>query len=576
MRRLYPATFCLVLLWCGLLLAGCGARMSKVEVPESQPSTTAAAPPPLSSETLTSPVTPSETMPEASYKEQLFSRIFFLSASGRIEKRLTVYDKKLSEWYALDEQMTAMDLDEERPQGWHSCLVQLEQVVEGYSRLQDFVKADGMEANQNHAGGDLTGYWLDIDYLESGCEEVFKTASVGIAGRVKRFSDTAAGQMEAMVRYYADNNMPNEAMQAYLDLVTVYPEHSVDTKTSEAYILALFRTDRPEAAVNALQEIIEGSGNGAEFVPLKRLLADLLLATGQIEEAGKQYQRLADFFVSFKKDDLWVTDQLAMLKNVDAYGQEMAAFRNVLQAYISFDGKHVPDALRRGVMQLEIDFPAGVLAGRARHILWQIEEEAGAWVGKRLIEVDNLVEEKEYRKALVILEELMVEDLSPEIRRVVQKTKDDVIWAELEEQKAQQLLVEQTQAGQWEAASRLLGLRQYDEAIAAFSILLDSDYDAKAREKISEAANLAATDMRRQAANLFVKARKTSDPDRKKTLIVESWQMLTQIPIKYPDVDIIDKVLENIKILEQQIRELDPSLLEEMSGGDAAASDPSL
>lgn len=573
MKRLCFVAFCGVTLVCGFVLAGCAPqKVAQVEFPGTEPLTSIVSPSRISSEMQDEGMVPREILPESDYEDQLFRRIFLLNASGQAEKRLAVYDKKLSEWYELDEQMTAIDLDENRPQGWYGCLLQLEQIVEGYSRLRDFVRADGQNINQGPAGGDQAGYWKDIDYLESNCDEVFKAASIGTVGWVKQFSSTAAEQMEVMVQYYADNNMPNEAMQAYLDLVTVYPDHSVDTKTTKAYVLSLLRTGQPETAVSALQEIVEGLG-AAEGIPLKTLLADLLLVTGRAEEAKAQYQSLNQFFASFKKNDLWVVDQLAMLENIDIYSEEMTAFMSVLQAYIAFDGKRVPGDLKRGVMQLEIDFPTSMLASRARHLLWQAEEEAGTWVGKRLVDVDNLVEEKEYRKAVTILEELMQEDLSPEVRRVVEKTKDDVVMAELEEQKAQQLLIEQTQAMQWDSASKLLGLRQYDEAITAFSLLIDTEYELKAREKIKEAASLAATDMRRQAANLFVKARKTFDPEQKKNLIIESWQMLTQIPIKYPNVDILDKVLENIKILEQQIRILDPSLLEEISHEDDPLSE---
>jgi hypothetical protein len=104
--------------------------------------------------------------------------------------------------------------------------------------------------------------------------------------------------------------------------------------------------------------------------------------------------------------------------------------------------------------------------------------------------------------------------------------------------------------------------RRFDLAIPAFENLLGTDYEEQAKIKIVEAANLAAGQMRKEAASLFVQAGKTPDIENKKKLLLDSYGLLNEILVKFPQTDLLDKVNQNIAILEEQIRRIDPALLE--------------
>ena len=59
--------------------------------------------------------------------------------------------------------------------------------------------------------------------------------------------------------------------------------------------------------------------------------------------------------------------------------------------------------------------------------------------------------------------------------------------------------------------------------------------------------------MRRKAAGLFLKARNTSDPVAKKQFLMQSRDLLRQAIEEYPQADIIDKIKQNLQVLEEQI-----------------------
>ncbi len=568
-------TFCCVVASYGLLLAGCAAPMQKVKVPQyEKPVPEASRPIEQPREETESfgqrPVESAQTaiaeqnrqmesealQPERKVRQGV-DKIEPLNRE-RIAQRLKVYEDKLWDWQSLEEQLSLQEALEGRPSGWYACLMQLERLASTYSQLS------GMDASSFQSEDLEERYWLDIDYLESSCEEVYETAKAELSAWSGHFVGSKAEQLEASVKYYAENGMTEEALQAYHNLTATFPDHFLKPAVRKIFCLALVRGGKLAQAVSFLQESLKDMELQQDILILQRKLADLLLATGKVDEARGQYQRLAEAFNGLKGDDLWVADQLAVLGNIEGYSEELAAFIDIMQSYITFDGRHVPADLSRKVERIESYYPTSILANRARNILWQAEDQASSWIGRELVKVDELIASKEYQQSIGILEELLKEELTPEVRDVVQKTLDDAAIAEAEEQETKQRIIEQAKQMQLDEATRLFELRKYDDAIAAFTLLRDTEYGEEAQEKIRQAANLAAADMRRTAANLFVKARRTGSPDQRKELMFESWELLSRIPQKYPDAEILGKVAENIKILEDQIKILEPELFEEI------------
>jgi hypothetical protein len=131
-------------------------------------------------------------------------------------------------------------------------------------------------------------------------------------------------------------------------------------------------------------------------------------------------------------------------------------------------------------------------------------------------------------------------------------------------QEEQKLLTAGDRSGQWDKAVLLLESGQYDDAIDAFARLFNTEYDIPARANIQKAAEVASVGMRRKSANIFVKARREMEYDLKKELLRESWQLLHDITVKYPEVKLIDKVRKNLLIIEKHIDGFDPLMLQEL------------
>ena len=330
------------------------------------------------------------------------------------------------------------------------------------------------------------------------------------------------------------------------------------------YGLALLRTGELAKAGDVLSEALESMSPSPEERSLRRLVADLLLASGRLNDARIHYRKLASYFESRKGDDRWVADQLALLGEVDLKARELPLYMETLKHYIGFDNRRVPEGMRELVERMEVDFPYSSLTDRARQMLSQTEDSIGEWVTGKLDQVDILLANDDYAQAKSLLEQMLVDDLPVAMHDTVQRAMDNLVLGEVNYQVEQQLVMQQTLSEQWDNATRLLDARKYDKAIGAFSTLFNTEYDAPARAKTQKAAEASSGEMRRKSASFFVKARKERDYERKKELFRESWQLLYDITVKYPNVKFINKVKQNLGTIENHIELFDPALFDEL------------
>ncbi|MDT8335558.1 MAG: tetratricopeptide repeat protein, partial [Desulfurivibrionaceae bacterium] len=378
------------------------------------------------------------------------------------------------------------------------------------------------------------------------------------------FADSEIQKGEAVVAQYAAEGRYQDAIEAFDQLTSSHPERVIGAHTSKMYGLALLRTGRFDMAAEVLAGALENMRPSYEERELRRLVADLQLAAGKLAQARGHYRKLADYFESRRGDDRWVADQLALLAAVDVNAREFPLYLEVLKGYISFDGRHIPAEMRQLVERMEEDFRESPLSDQARQMLVRLEDSIGEWVAGRLDQVDVLMANNNYVEAKAVLEKLLYDDLPVSVHGTVQRSMDNLLQAESRYRVEQRAMLERTLSAQWDKAEWLLDSEKYDEAIDTFRALLNTEYDEPARANIQKAIEIAAVEMRRRSATIFVKARKEKDEARKREFLRESWQLLYDITVKYPEARLIDKVRMNLEIIEKHIEIFDPLMLQEL------------
>ncbi len=509
-------------------------------------------------------------------------RVLVLPDSSRVDSRLGVYADKLKNWKLLEEQIVSLGLEDRRPEAWSACRADLEDIFAGYSRLMELVLKQSTPSDKlDPVDFDLWGvYYRDMAFLEGDCDRVFKDGASLVKGWLDRFSSQAREEAEAAVERYADGGKYEEAILAYNNLLSSYPGRLLSVAARRAYAMALLKTGRLSEAVDALQDSVQQLSPSPEQRSLMRLIADILLSLGRVDEAKDYYQKLADFYNSRKGDDVWVKDQLSVLSRADLSSGAYVMYQEVMRYNLSFDGRKVPDGMEKMVRQMEEQFPSSPFTIRARENLREVLDSARGWFEGRMAAVDRLVEAGDFDRARGVVDALLSRNLSAATMEMVQHTREEIDRAEKAEVEKQQHLLQQTRESQWQEAEKLLDQRDYDGAIKVYHLLYDTEYDQKARTKVVMASDQAASDLRRRAANIFVKARRSGDYDSKRKYFVDSWKLLASILVKYPDSTLLDKVRQNQAILSGQIKKLDPDLFASLNnppgaGGSSEDSAPS-
>ncbi len=506
-----------------------------------------------------------------------------------VDKRLAVYEKRLAEWMAVSDQIGFLDLDEALPGEWAGCAERLDRVVSAYSRLRQRILDRGYQLVD--PGIENKDPWnvflLDIEYLESGCDTVL-TEGPSASLLLESFKAESLEYAETIVRQYAQKEASEEVVRAFENLKETFPKKKLTPSLKQKYGLALLRTGRVDESVRVVLDTLEDLKKGdarsvlsgricspvpnfsgaEEIAPLsfKRLAADLLLVNGRIKEAKTIYRELQDYRESCREHDQWVAGHLSLIESGSRRKEELNIFRSVLKIYLSFDGRHVPSEMNTLVKKLEHISPESEFAQSAGLLFSKADKQARAWITGQLETVDGLVDGKEYSEAGFVINALLKGEIPDDMRDMVENAFDNVVIAEAQEREVRRQLMDQALSARWDEAVKLLDLRKYDEAIHAFSALVETDYDEKATVKIKEASNLAAAELRRNAAAFFVKARKTTDRSRKAEFLFQSRQLLLKILEQYPRTDIIDKVRQNLEVLEAQILKIDPFVLFDESG----------
>ena len=240
---------------------------------------------------------------------------------------------------------------------------------------------------------------------------------------------------------------------------------------------------------------------------------------------------------------------------------ELTEFSRLLRAYLGYlaerDGYKIVWQADKFLQQ----YPYSPVASNVDIVKEDILKRADEWFNGFITQVDMFASEKKFQDAIELLNGVPEEIIGAEKVQELKTKIDEIVLAEAVERETVKLARKQELQRRWNEGMLLADQDDFDGAIQIFTELLDTEYSAKSQVKIEELSLQAAKAARRKAADLFIRFTKTVDVESKKKLLVESRQVLKDILIKYPEVEISEKVLGNIRRVEKEMNELDPFLL---------------
>lgn len=482
-----------------------------------------------------------------------FSEPSYPVDEGFVRARIALYEGKLQQWNEMAGQIVQLDHGNTWPAGWYECVQQTEMLIVGYRGI-----LEGSQVGSHGMVLDSDGPWpifvKDIGYVEGGCESVYLKGKGAIAEKVSGGSAQVLQEAVGVMRNYFELGKFAEAAATYEAQAGVAGELSKERGVQVLYVDALLRAGRLDDAVMVMEKRYdpENSVVNTQLLANAVRYADLLVAAGHYQRAAKVYDRLKTDLGALGEREEWVFDQAAIIQGGSQ--ELLAAYSTLLRLYQASDRTYVPAEMYQAYSVIEKgNLPATLRS--ARRLIHDLEDTVDAEAEKQLVLARELFNDQGFAEARRVLQQLSANE-----SEVVRQKADALLVEVNEAQRAdvlnQKQLEQQKVSGQWEHAIHLFEVKEYNAAIAELTLLLNTKYSDEAQAKIAEASDLAANEMRRQAAGLFVQARKAGGVASKVDLFNQSKALLVELLKRYPEAEIVGKVQQNIQVLDDELAKI--------------------
>ena len=560
-----------------MLIAGCNARQVRVNSPP-QADPNYVPPTPIVEESISSPQVSDDSMmaksapqpmPDPVVSEGIANPAAMQAASlsiDHVNDRIYEYGRKLDRWKELDEQSVVMNLTQEQTEQMVRCFRDLQKVLNSYGRLRDdMLQRNVISSSQLYTPADVMELQKqDISFLDSHCGRMLATTDKKAAGWQERQEGADLSQIEALIERYSSNKEYSEVVQVWRK-IPAYQVERVDLKTKILFGNALMYLDQQEKAAEIYQQIVDEMSASKEqptdLLSLRKVLADLYTASGDYLAAEKQYDQISADYLAIGKIEEWSKLQLSILERSSQGSPELTEFSSLLRQFLGFLPERDGYKIVWKADEFLQSYPYSPVSSNVDIIKEAALSQADEWFNGYFERVDGLAEEQKYQDAMELLQTIPTEIIGDEKVKAVSAKTDELVLAEAVARET--LKIERMQELQrtWNEGMKLAETKEYDASIELFTGLLGTEYSSKAQTKIEELSLQAARDDRRRAAELFIRFTKTSDPESRKRLLVESRKILKGILTKYPEVEISQKVVGNIQRVEKEMNLLDPTLL---------------
>ena len=567
-----PSRYILALSLCALLAAGCVPLFKHPVSPTAEdverPGQTQGSLAPSDERTRRSPYGPGQqqaTVEQA--PESIDAKMRFLAPSSKfINDRIFEYEKKLDRWKALDNQSAVLNLNREDTEKMVRCFGDIQKILNGYNHLHNQI--DEMNTGAPSTFNEQEVLELqknDIAFMEGECSRLLAAPpQEKTPVQVKQKPTSDLSQMENLIKQHADNREYEDVVQTWSKI----PDSQVgdvSLRTKIYYGNALMFLHQEEKAAEVYQQIVNqivaSNEQRTDLLSLRKVLADLYTASGNYPAAQKQYLSLEKDYQDLGRVDDWTKKHLALLEHSDKNSPELTQYSGILRNYMGFIPEQDGYKIIWQVDKFLKAYPNSAVTPNVEMIRADALQRADTWFNGVFAEVDKLAADKHYAEAIKKLQSIPDDIISPEQRLKVRDKSDALVLSDAVERETVKIGKSQDLQRRWNEGMGDIDGGKFDDAVKVFSGFQDTEYAAKAADKIKEISTLAAKAERRKAAELFIRYTKTPDPESKMKLLIESRKLLADILVKYPNIDFTDKVIDNIRRVETEMNALDPTVL---------------
>lgn len=475
-------------------------------------------------------------------------------AMTAVNTRIAAYNDKLQEWQDIERKSSTMGLPPDKLNRINECRSNLEHILLEYNALQQQLQREtSVDAAQLLAGNSLLLLnQQDIEYLESGCGN----SLTELQRQQQRPATPAVADPQIKAAY--DNADFDQVITLYGQILQA-PGQRPAVENTYQYAQALLKNHQQAEAAKVVNELLAGlrqqPGSSELLLPVLQLAADLAFTQEAYDEARRQYEEVVK--VSIEKGahkEEWAGLQLAALQPGAAQPAELRDFGGLLKNYLAYvpkrDGFAVTEASNRYLQQN----PYTRLGANVNLLRTNARTEADAWLNRGLNRVESAVGERRSPEGQPAASEAPAASGQG---AVVQPAMEAAAGGASTATPPPQVVDEKSSQEDYDRGMAHFQAKEYDKALERFNRLQHTSYATKVQPMVTEASKQAAQEVRQKAAELFVRASNSRDPEEKRKLLISSRDLLQGILTKYPQSGLTDKVQRNLARIESDLRGLE-------------------
>ncbi len=530
----------------------------------------------------------------AASENSSYARDVILPALSRINDRISAYEKKSQSWQGISSRIYSLNLAPAQREQLSSCRQQVTDLLAEYKQIHDQLLSDqSMDASRQLINRTLPKIQKrDISYIEGNCPRLLNNYGYGSVSNspAAGMPSLESSMTEALAR--GDYGQVISSYQA----MSLSPGEPPVIGVKYAYGIALMKSGREQEARQVFVELLNRVRleNQVQMeLKLLKLLGDLEFGLGDYRSARSRYGELERLSGASGKQDDWARRQLNALDAATAQAEEIRAYGALLLAYLTYNPQRDGFTVVQQAQSFQQSFPISVVRTSVGEIARKAEKEAEQWFAGVLEQVNRLSSQQNNQEALLLIERIPATILPLDKQAILKRKKqsltapvtgsvgssDDIQEEILDANDpfASPVSAGAEQPGSsdtavadhvtvtalqetWNRGMTDMQAKKYDSAIEIFSGLLNTSYGTRARIQIEEASRLAAQDDRKKAAELFVRANRSTDPEARKQLLLSSRALLQDILQKYPQSGLEDKIRRNLNRIDQELGAIDQQI----------------
>ncbi|MDY7032085.1 MAG: hypothetical protein SVY10_09295 [Thermodesulfobacteriota bacterium] len=356
------------------------------------------------------------------------------------------------------------------------------------------------------------------------------------------------------IESYCENGDSLKLVESYKKAATIYGEDIIPVNIKLCYAEALSNTNHVRKAIGVAEEVI--GKESSDLITLYSNLIDWYLETKSTEKALKNFHELSKELD--RKMEVFLTSRKKITS--PSHGESDKLTKKLLGSdIVEEDIKPTKDKTK--------DSNAEENAGEGKEVDESQKLFKKADVHGRIMETNDSVSQKVFQEAHGIPIKLKEHEETQSGIHETDKAQETHMPSEDE-------VKEQMEDEMFIMAKRLMESGKYEEAVSELMKLKDGErYGQDSQELIQRSIDEYASQKREAAAKLFLMAKRTTDGEEKKGMLLKSFESLKEVISKYPTCSYSEKIIKNIETVKEEILKIDPLFSQRESKHDETLAD---